>query len=118
MYPLLIIKILNFLTDSPQKWKLDPKFSSTKNNFLFFIKTHQKKHSAASDLWEYPYSSFQENARTFSKILPLKKILNFKTKNEYEISTKTKNFKPEIKLIIENVLDELYLITKQTSKRC
>ena len=118
MYPLLIIKILNFLTDSPQKWKLDPKFSSTKNNFLFVYKNTPKKHSLASDLCEYPYSSFQENATTFSKILPLKKILNFKTKNEYETSTKTKNFKPEIKFIIENVLDELYLITKQTSKRC
>ena len=39
----------------------------SRQNFLFFLKTHKKPHSSVSDWWENTKSSFKENARAFSK---------------------------------------------------
>ena len=43
----------------------------------------------------------------FLKIPPLKKILEFNTERRLQNIYKKENFKPEIKLMIENLQDEL-----------
>ena len=49
-----------------------------KTEYAFFIKnTKKNNHSSTSDCWENIKCSFKENAGTFSKTLPLKKILEF-----------------------------------------
>ena len=52
----------------------------------------------------------------FPKVPPLKEISEYsRLKNNFEMSTKKENFKPEIKSMIENVQGELYqLVSKQT----
>ena len=51
--------------------------TTSRQNFLFLLKTQKNNHSLASDWWENTKSSSKENVRTFSKTPPLKKTLIF-----------------------------------------
>ena len=89
--------------------KTQENITVSRQNLLFSLKLQKNNNcSSASDWWKNTKSSFKEKARTFLKILSLKKILEFqdwkKTANLY----KKQNFRPEIKQMIENSQDELY----------
>ena len=84
---------------------------------LSLLKTQKSNHSSASNRWKYIKYCFKENGRTFSKtsasqgnirISRLKKRL----RNLY----KEENFKPEIKLTIKNLQDELYQLENKQAK--
>ena len=52
-------------------------FCSATKKFLSFLKPKKNNCSSSSGWWEYIKCGFKENARTFSKVLQLKKILKF-----------------------------------------
>ena len=60
----------------------------SRQNLLFFINNTKNNHSSASDFWENTKSSFKENAER-------------RLQNLY----KKENFKPEIKPMVENLMN-------------
>ena len=75
----------------------------SRQNFLFFLKTHKKPHSSASDWWENTKSSFKENARAFSK--------NSDTQENIRISRLKKNIKTYAKKKTSNQKSNRWLTT-------
>ena len=74
---------------------------------LFFLKS-QKATSSASAWWGNSKSSFKENARAFSKSSRTQEIRISKAKKRLWKFVQKENFEPKIKLMIENLRDELY----------
>ena len=75
---------------------------------LFSLKT-QKKTTILQQVtgWKIPNLVLKRMPELFLKISPLKKILEFQYRKTAKLIQKRK-FKPEIKLMIENLQDELY----------
>ena len=68
----------------------------------FFIKNTKNKHSLASEWWGNSKSGCKENARTVSKNYTTReKIKILRLKKDCETYIKKRNFKPEIKPMIE-----------------
>ena len=74
--------------------------------------------SSASDWWEYTKSCFKENGKIFSKNsttqenIPILRLKEDEKENSYE----GENFRPEIKLMIENLQNELYQLENKQAK--
>ena len=74
--------------------------------------------SSASDWWEYTKSCFKENGKIFSKNsttqenIPILRLKEDEKENSYE----RENFRPEIKLMIENLQNELYQLENKQAK--
>ena len=85
---------------------------------LFLIKNKKNPHSSASDWWEYTKSCFKENARTFSKNPTTQKNITISRwkKRVRSLYKKKENFKPEIKLMTENLKDKLYQLENKQVK--
>ena len=92
-------------------WK--PEFFSTKRNLIFFIKNPRNNHSSASGWWEYTKSCFKGNARAFPKNATNQensRVLRLKKRTTKLIQKR--NFRQEIKRMIENLKDQLYQLGK------
>ena len=83
----------------------------------FFIKNTKNKHSLASEWWGNSKSGCKENARTVSKNYTTReKIKILRLKKDCETYIKKRNFKPEIKPMIEIWQDELYQLENKRGK--
>ena len=80
------------------------------------MKRPKNSHTSASDRWEYIKCCFKENAKIFPKSCTTQEnITTLRLKEDYKTYTK-KNFKPEVKPMIENLQDELYQLEKTQGK--
>ena len=85
--------------------------------FFFSLKALKNNHSTAIDWWENTKSIFKENARTFSKNSTIQEnIRTSRLKEDCKTYTKKQNFKPKIKIIIENLQGEPYQLESKQWK--
>ena len=95
------------------------KYYNFKTEFAFFIKSTKKQPLFSKWLVGKQNQVLKRMLELFLEIRPLKKILKFHDwKKAAKIIQKPKqtNFKPEIKPIIENLQDELYLLQSKQAK--
>ena len=83
-------------------------FCSTTKDLISFLKTKSNNYSSISDWWEYTKAQIKENARSFSKNYTKQENIRISRLKKRLRNLYKKNFKLEIKPVINNLQDELY----------
>ena len=92
-------------------------FCSTTRNMLSILGTKKDNYSSISDWWEYTKDQIKDNARLFAKNSTKQENIRIsRLKKRLRNLYKKENFKPEIRVMINNLQDELYVLeTKQAT---
>ena len=92
-------------------------FCSTTRNMLSILETKKDNYSSTNDWWEYTMEQIKDDAQLFARNSKKQKNIRIsRLKKRLQNLYKRENFKPEIRVMISNLQDELYTLeTKQAT---